>query len=119
MYKYQHRLLLSEIRLPTPKQTRDAAVKVKKIRWRRLREPEGGQFLLEMQGYMQDVVNKEDDLDTNKMWQAFQDGSTSRAKEILGVSKGKLNIGKESWFWKGEAIKNAVAFKLWSKCPSS
>src|SRR5687768_18154847 len=100
--------------------TRDTAVMVKKIRWHRLREPEGGQFVLEMQGYMQDVVNKEDDLYANKMWQAFQDGSTARAKKILGVSKGKLNIWKESWFWKGEAIKNAVAekneaFKLWSK----
>src|SRR5687768_6873454 len=77
-----------------------------------------------MQGYMQDVVNKEDDLDENKMWQGFQDGSTARVKKILGVSKGKLNIGKESWFWKGETIKNAVAekkaaFKLWSRCPSS
>ena len=107
----QHRLLLSEIRLPTPKQTKDTAVKVKKIRWHKLKEPEGEQFLIEMQECIQDVVNKEDELDANEMWQVFQDGSTAKAKEILGVSKGKLNIGKESWFWKGESIKDAVAEK--------
>lgn len=120
----QHRLLLSEIRLPTPKRTKDTAVKVNKIRWHKLGELEGDQFLLEMQECMQDIVNRKDDLDANEMWQVFQDCCTTRAKEILGVSKGKLNIGKESWFWKGEAIKEAVAakkaaFKLWSECDSS
>jgi hypothetical protein len=54
---------------------------------------------------MPPCVKKEDELDANQMWQIFQDGSTARAKEILEVSKGKLNIGKESWFRKGEAIK--------------
>ena len=58
------------------------------------------------------------------MWQVFQEETIARAKEHLGVSKGKLSNGKETWFWKGDAIRKAVtekkaAFKLWSKCPAS
>ena len=92
--------------------------------WHKLLEPEGERFLLEMQECMQDIVNKKDELDANEMWQVFKDCCTARAKEILGISKGKLNIGKESWFWKGEAIKEAVAakkaaFKSWSECDST
>ena len=120
----QHRLLLSEIRLPTPKQNKDTAAKVNKIRWHKLKDPEGERYLMEMEELMQDVINRGDTLDADGMWQLFQGGSTGRARALLGVSKGKLNIGKESWFWKGEAIKKAVAekkaaFRQWSKCSSS
>lgn len=43
------------------------------------------------------------------------------AKRHLGVSKGRLNIRKETWYWKEESTKLAVcdkkiAFKAWKMC---
>lgn len=65
--KDQNRLSLSEIRLLTLKQTKDTAVKMSKICWHKAKDPEGEPFLMAMEEMMQDVVNKEDVVDTNEM----------------------------------------------------
>lgn len=71
---------------------------------------------------MQDLVNSAEDLDANEMWRALEEVAVSKAKENLGVSKGRLNNGREAWFWKDELVKQAVkqkkdAFQKWTKCP--
>ncbi|XP_075210428.1 uncharacterized protein LOC142317764 [Lycorma delicatula] len=109
------------MRLPAASRTIDKSVKVEKIRWQRLGTEQGVQLLTELQDWIHDVVEAEAELDAGEMWQAFQDVCLLKAKELLGVSKGRLRNGREGWFWKGDSVKKAVAakraaFRAWLKC---
>ena len=46
-----------------------------------------------------------------------------KAEKTLGVSKGRLHNGKESWWWNDEIAKvveaKSKAFKAWTKCESN
>lgn len=66
------------------------------------------------------MINAADDLNANGMWQVLE-VAVSKAREKLGVSKGRLKNGKEAWFWNDESVKQAVkqkkdAFQKWTTC---
>lgn len=69
----QHRLLLTEIRFPAFSRKKDTSIKIEKIRWQRLQSDEGQQFMMEIRDWLTDIIEAENELDANEMWQAFQD----------------------------------------------
>lgn len=122
----QHRLLLTEFRVQDPGRKKDTAVRVEKIKWFKLKEPESesyrsmmNELLEDCVAAVEDQVKQEDNMTADEIWDAFMDGCKLKAREHLGVSKGRLHIGKEAWFWNDD-VKTAVklkkeAFQDWKK----
>lgn len=120
----QHRLLLTEFRFEIKNKTKETSVKLPKIKWHNIGSPMGIKLVEQMQILIQNILTAEDEMNADEVWQVFQDDCIEKAKHLLGVSKGRLNIKKESWFWKSEEVKEAVknkkkAFQAWSKCTSN
>ncbi|XP_063708920.1 uncharacterized protein LOC134837472 [Culicoides brevitarsis] len=118
----QHRLLVMDIELlknfPVPKPK-----PVEKIKWINLDKENGTLFMNETQEWLQDCIDTSDELTANELWRAFKKMCIINATKHLGVSKGPLNIKKESWWWTEEtkkAIKEKkIAFKKWTLCDSN
>lgn len=120
----QHRLLLTEFRLKNNENGKDTSVRTLKTKWYKICTADGARFVELIQEWLHDICIRKNELNADEMWQKFQDKCVIKAKEMLGVSKGRLNIRKEPWFWKGNDIKEAVknkklTFQAWKKCPNN
>ena len=123
----QHRLLVSEFFADEsiPKRRKNGP---EKIKWQNLNKEGGEKFVGVMQEYLLDILALDEDhddgnLSVQEMWNYLQDPCLERAKTLLGASRNRNHIIKETWWWSKEA-KEVVrakkdAFQAWSKCPWS
>lgn len=120
----QHRLLVSEFfigRKLKPKQRLEPP----KIKWYNLDKDSGDLFSVTMKEYLRDIIVLDEDqeegaLSAQDMWNLFHEPCLERARTLLGVSKGRHHIKKETWWWNRET-KEAVsaktkAFQAYSVC---
>lgn len=108
----QHRLLLSEMKLPSPLKRKDTAHVTPKIKWHRLKEDISGNMVSKLQEFMShDVLCSEaTSITPNDMWNKFQKICIDEATKTLGVSKGRLKNDRESWWW-NDVVQEAVKWK--------
>lgn len=117
----QHRLLLLELKVTaTITAKKDCIKPVSKIKWFKLPKNEGRVLVTDMNKWFDEHLEKVKNLNANDMWNEMEKFCVEKAKLQLGISKGKLKIKKESWWW-NETVKAAVkkkkeAFKQWSTC---
>lgn len=104
----QHRLLISEFVVRKVTRMAQKNVREEKITWYKL--PETPDLIIILQEYVNDIIEASDDLDINELWNAFQDGCILKARELLGITKGCLNIKKETWWW-NQSVSKAVQEK--------
>lgn len=108
----QHRLLVSKFRLNPTEKLKDTSVPLQKIKWFKIMDDDqNGVFLENAKQWIEDCINVEEEHTADEFWNAFQDGIVNLAKQHLGESKGKLTTKKESWLWKFDTVKKAVAAK--------
>ncbi|XP_063706243.1 craniofacial development protein 2-like [Culicoides brevitarsis] len=120
----QHRLLVTKFRLNPNEKLKDTSVPLRKIKWFKITNGEESDFLNSAIQWIQDCNNSENEHTADEFWNAFQDGMIALAKQHLGESNGKLTTKKESWLWKFEAVRKAVAekkkaFIAWKTCQSN
>uniref|UniRef100_A0A336M1A9 CSON007525 protein n=1 Tax=Culicoides sonorensis TaxID=179676 RepID=A0A336M1A9_CULSO len=61
---------------------------------------ESGKIFVEMiTNWLSDILVAEEDLSVEEYWLAFEEVCNVWAKKYFGISKGKLNINKETWWW--------------------
>lgn len=78
-----------------------------------------------MQEYLLDilVLDEDESLTAQGMWDIMQEPCLERAKTLLGISKNGNYFKKETWWWNKETQeavnKKEDAFKAWSNCPCS
>uniref|UniRef100_A0A336KNE4 CSON012838 protein n=1 Tax=Culicoides sonorensis TaxID=179676 RepID=A0A336KNE4_CULSO len=96
----QHRLLLAEFVLSSNRPTGPKVKAQEKIKWHKLSESQ--QFIDLMKEWLLDILEAAEDLSLDELWYSFEQVCTEKAKQFLGVSKGRLNIGKEAWWWNNE-----------------
>lgn len=125
----QHRLLITVFhRDKCVRPQHQQQQQFERISWYNLRKEKGKEFIAIMQEYVKDVLDfvndsNEGDCDAQQMWNLVQEPCVERASTLLGVTKGRHHIRKETWWWRDEA-KDSVkekkqAFQAWSKCPWS
>lgn len=119
----QHRIVLAELKLsPIMENNRqkDQSIPIRKVKWFNLMKNDNTEFWNEMKEWLCDIVEDEDELTADEMWRAFDVVCVDKAKKHLGVSKGRLGIEKEAWWWNEEtreAVRNKKrAFVAWKTC---
>lgn len=53
--------------------------------------------MTEIRAWLSDVLNSENELTIDEMWNNCEEVCVMKAKQHLGVSKGRLKNKKESW----------------------
>lgn len=122
----QHRLLLTEFILSKEKGPKRCSKPVEKIKWHNLKneayEPIVTPFIREINEWLTNNTTC-DELSPTQMWNNLSKTLLGKAEKTLGVSKGRLRNGKESWWWNDEIAKaveaKTKAFKAWTKCESN
>ena len=121
----QHRLLLTEFFSGIDVGGTRKRPVVKKIKWYKLSKqgPKTKEFIGFAKEYLNDIIEAADEIDAQVMWGNLEEVIVPRAKELLGVSNGRHNINKETWWWSDEAKqatqRKKLAFEAWTKCSSS
>ncbi|XP_058217647.1 uncharacterized protein LOC131328767 [Rhododendron vialii] len=109
----QHRLLVLDICLKGNNKRRKET-RCLRTKWWGLR----GEKLQVFKEKMSQEVRWEVEGDSDNMWNTIVDGIRRISKEVLGESKGKCLISKETWWWNDEIqtiIKAKECFKKWQK----
>ena len=122
----QHRLLLTEFILSKEKRPKRCSKPVEKIKWHNLKrevfEPSVTPFIREIKEWLTNNTTC-DELSPTHIWDKLSETLLDKAEKTLGVSKGRLHNGKESWWWNDEIAKaveeKSKAFKAWTKCESN
>ena len=106
----QHRILVADITVK--KQREKRRERPERIRWWKLKETEGGEFVEKLRENITEKLENEE-----ATWENTCIGAVNLAREELGVSKGGKYLEKESWWWNTEVqeavIKKKEAFKRW------
>lgn len=67
-----------------------------------------------------DIIVESNGLSAQEMWDRLHEGCVENARKLLGVSKNRHHIRKETWWWTTEAKEAIKAKKLalqaWTKC---
>lgn len=106
----QHRLLIAELCIVGRSLSKDTSKVVEKIKWHNLKNEQKDQFVKEMREWLADLVEFSFDLTAEEMWNNLEEVCVSKARDQLGVSKGRLKNGKESWWW-NEKVASAIQRK--------
>ncbi|XP_063619684.1 uncharacterized protein LOC134792344 [Cydia splendana] len=112
----QHRLLVAVMQLPKPVRTH--VDKTERIKWKIIHSAKGNHFIDRIKTYLnQDIDDKEKP--AHEKWTDFETYCQENARKILGVSKGRLAMAKDTTWWNSN-IKELInakrdAFKLCQK----
>ena len=106
----QHRILMADMSVKKQKEKRRE--RPERIRWWKLKETEGEQFVEKLR---ENIIEKLENEEAT--WENTCVGAVELAKEELGVSNGGKYLEKESRWWNNE-VQEAVArkkeaFKIW------
>ena len=115
----QHRLLLADMRFPKMKIAgKEKPVVSPKIRWWRIKEPEGEGMVKEICKWLIDDLQATHKKSVNNKWDSFEHTCKQLAINHLGMTKGRV-MGKEGWWWntniKDTLRQKKLAFQNWSK----
>lgn len=77
---------------------KDTAVTVEKIKWHRLKDGCGEELMTEMRYWLSDILHSEHELTMDELWNNCEEVCVIKAKQHLGVSKGRLKNKREFWW---------------------
>ncbi|KAJ2945082.1 hypothetical protein O0L34_g9136 [Tuta absoluta] len=110
----QHRLLIGCLKMAAWN-TKPKIKPRPRIKWYNLTKPAGKALSTDIDKYLCDLNC--DQTDANDTWNLVHSHAIIAAKKHLGITKGKLNIGKEASWWSEEIKHNLEnkkeAFKQW------
>ena len=106
----QHRILVADLNIQKQKEKRRE--RQERIRWWKMKETEGDEFVIKLMENITEKVETEE-----ATWENTCVDAVRIAKEELGVSRGGKYLEKESWWWNSE-VQEVVrekkeAFKRW------